>query len=187
MKKYIAAVCAVLVMIGLTACGSAGADSNIEQTTADTDISETAAVEEDSSETVSEPEQEIKTPACAEMTAEILENVEFPSMAEVGTDRAGLYLDCEIPEDSDFSMFICGSGGFADEVCVIRSASLDESVFEEAVEKRIESRKKDFEGYNPDEYDKLGDYYMEVFGDYFIYAVTPDNNICEGVFEKYVK
>lgn len=192
MKKYIAAA-AVMISLGLTACGANVNSESTETTPADTqaavDAAETEADidAEENADTDAQPAEEVKAPLCADITAAILESVEFPSMAEIGTDRVGMYLDYEIPEGSDFSMFICGSGGFADEVCVISCADLDENAFQEAVEKRIESRKKDFEGYNPDEYDKLDDFYMGFKGDYFIYAVTNDNDVCESIFAEYVK
>lgn len=192
MKKYIAAA-AVLISMGLTACGT---DVNSETTVTVSDITTASVTEpdpsgEEASDHGEQPAKEEKAPASADITAAILESVEFPSMAEVGTDRADLYLDFEIPDDSDFSMFICGSGGFADEICVISSPSLDENALQEAVERRIEARKKDFDGYNPDEYDKLDDYYMEFKNSgnavYFIYTVTNDNEICEQIFEEYLK
>ncbi len=183
MNRFIAAAAAVTLMTVLSACSNAEAVT--EDKTTEPTVTETSANVSDAAETVND--EEAKTPSCSEITAKILENEEFPSMAEVGTDRAGLYLDLEIPADSDFSMYICGSGGFADEVCVIGSADLDSTLFEEAVEKRIDARKKDFEGYNPDEFDKLDSYYMEVYGNYFIYAVTPDNDVCQSIFNEYVK
>ena len=56
-----------------------------------------------------------------------------------------------------------------------------------AVEKRIGSRITDFEGYNPDEVDKLNDYFAEERDGYFMYAVTCDNSVCERIFDEYVK
>lgn len=123
---------------------------------------------------------------CSDITAEIIAQVEMSSMAEVWADRLGIYLDCPVPDDSEFSMLICGSGGFADEIFVVKCGeSADEYIA--SAEKRIESRKKDFEGYNPDEYDKLDNYYSEFCNGYYIYAVTPDNAKCEEIFASFVK
>lgn len=197
MKKYFAAAAAALCAVSFAACGASEAEGeNAADTGVYTEISEsdteTSAATDtpaSASEVLSDtqPDDEIAAPACADITAEILESVEFPSMAEVGHDRVGIYLDCEIPESCDFSMYICGSGGFADEVCVINGDDLDGDAFEAAVSKRIESRKKDFEGYNPDEYDKLEEYYYAFKDGYYMYAVTADNDVCAGIFEEYVK
>ncbi len=195
MKRYLLAVCAVICAAGFSGCGSS--DSGNEGTEAvykeitmapvsETSVSasEDTAASSDVSETELQAESK---PLCADITSKILGSVEFPSMAEVGLDRVGFYLDCDFPEDCDFSMYICGSGGFADEICVINAEGMDEAALEAAVEKRIETRQKDFEGYNPDEYEKLVDYYAEYKNGYFIYAVTVDNDICADVFEEYVK
>lgn len=125
--------------------------------------------------------------SCADISNAILESVELSSMAEVEADRLAMYLDLSLPEGCDFSMYISGSGGFADEIFVVNAADADIAEIKTAAEKRIESRKKDFEGYNPDEFDKLSDYYSSEKNGYFIYAVTSDNASCESIFENYVK
>ncbi len=124
---------------------------------------------------------------CSDITDEILSSVEMSSMAEVGSDRIELYIDFELPSECDFSMYICGSGGFADEICVINTKNIDQAALEEAVKNRIESRKKDFEGYNPDEYDKLTNFFSKSSNGYYIYAVTPDNAAVESIFDNNVK
>lgn len=197
-KKRCLAAAAALCAVMLTACGNDAAEANstaaeyteITSSAAEsvTDLSETAPVQSEASAeaAVSETEQTASF-SCADITSEIENSVELSSMAEVGADRIKIYLDFDIPEGCDFSMLICGSGGFADEVFVINAADIDVSALEEAVEKRIESRKKDFEGYNPDEYDKLENFYSKCSGDYFMYVVTGDNSACEKIFDEYVK
>lgn len=191
-----AALCAVM----LSACGNETADGNgtdAEYTEITLSVSESTAglsgtvseeVSDEASEAVSSAETEQAASfVCSDITSEIENSVALSSMAEVGADRIKMYLDFDIPENCDFSMLICGSGGFADEVFVINAADIDFSALEEAVEKRIESRKKDFEGYNPDEYDKLENFYSKCSGDYFMYVVTGDNSTCEKIFDEYVK
>lgn len=123
--------------------------------------------------------------SCSDITARILENVSMPSMAEVGADRVGMYIDCEIPSGTDFSFYICGSGGFADEVCVIDISEIGSESFTDAVNRRIESRMNDFKDYNPDEYQKLSEMFIKQTGDYLIYAVTGDNGECERIFDEF--
>ncbi|MCM1578609.1 MAG: DUF4358 domain-containing protein [Ruminococcus sp.] len=122
---------------------------------------------------------------CADITGKILENVNMSSMAEVGADRIGMYIDCDIPEDTDFSFYICGSGGFADEICVINVNGVDTDEFTNAVNSRIESRMNDFRDYNPDEYQKLTEMFTKQTGDILIYAVTGDNAMCEEIFDEF--
>lgn len=192
MKKILCAVCAAILAAGLSGCGADSsaaeknkpaetkADSVSSADAADTDVTEETAASDTSEEEIS------KKAVCADITASILESIEFPSMAEVTAERAEIYIDFAIPEGCDFSMYICGSGGFADEVCVI-SGDFDSDAFEAAVEKRINSRKRDFEGYNPDEFDKLEDYYFEYSDGFAIYTVTADNDTSARIFEEMVK
>jgi len=81
----------------------------------------------------------------------------------------------------------CPSAALADEIFVIDASDIDEAALEAAVEKRITAREKDFEGYNPDEYDKLENYFSKYSGGYYMYVVTADNAACENIFDNYVK
>lgn len=203
MKKTFAAACAALCALTFCACsgdsetenGSEGVYTEItaSETVSETQTQTDAPSEQAETETETETETESETTAeaaavpCADITAAIMDSVELPSMAEVGADRIGMYLDLAIPENCDFSMYICGSGGFADEIFVINTADISVDDVKTAAEKRIETRKKDFEGYNPDEYDKLENYVSSEKDGYYMYAVTVDNSVCESIFDEYVK
>lgn len=199
MNKTFAAACAALCALTFCACsgeaetenGSEGVYTEItaSETVSETEVQTDAPSEQAETETESETEtiDESAAVPCADITAAIMESVELPSMAEVGADRIGMYLDLAVPEDCDFSMYICGSGGFADEVFVINTADISIDDVKAAAEKRIETRKKDFEGYNPDEYDKLENYVSAEKDGYYMYAVTVDNSVCESIFDEYVK
>jgi len=197
MNKTFAAACAALCALTFCACsGEAETENGSEgvytEITASETVSETAAQTDapsEQAETDNGNETAAKAAAvpCADITAAIMESVELPSMAEVGADRIGMYLDLAIPENCDFSMYICGSGGFADEIFVINTADISIDEVKAAAEKRIETRKKDFEGYNPDEYDKLENYVSAEKDGYYMYAVTVDNSVCESIFDEYVK
>ena len=201
MKKHCLAASAVLCAVMMTACGAESeppADTSAQtvsestaELTSETESETTeAALDETSAEETSETaetSEEKDSFTCADIVADIENTVELPSMAEIGADRVHMYLDFEIPEGCDFAMSICGSGGFADEIFVIDASNIDEAALEAAVEKRIESREKDFEGYNPDEYDKLENYFSKYSNGYYMYVVTADNTACENIFDNYVK
>ena len=175
-KKGFAAVCAVLCAMTFAACGNGNEEVPEEKA---------AYVEIEASETSAAEEQ---TVPCSAITEKLLSSVELSSMAEVGADRIGMYLDLTIPENCDFSMYICGSGGFADEIFVIRSTpELSTEDIRAAAEKRIETRKTDFEDYNPDEVEKLENAYIAERNGYFIYAITGDSAVCGSVFDEFVK
>ncbi|MBQ5332337.1 MAG: DUF4358 domain-containing protein [Oscillospiraceae bacterium] len=191
MNKIIAAAAAAAMCAAtLTAC-SGGSEPAPETSGTYTEITlseETAAASlTDESVTESETEAGKTMVSCADIANAVISSVELPSMAEVGADRIAMYLDLAIPEGCDFSMYICGSGGFADEIFVINAADMSIDDVRAAAEKRIGSRITDFEGYNPDEVDKLNDYFTEERDGYFMYAVTCDNSVCERIFDEYVK
>lgn len=191
MNKIIAAAAAAAMCAAtLTAC-SGGSEPAPETSGTYTEITlseETAAASlTDESVTESETEAGKTMVSCADIANAVISSVELPSMAEVGADRIAMYLDLAIPEGCDFSMYICGSGGFADEIFVINAADMSIDDVRAAAEKRIGARITDFEGYNPDEVDKLNDYFTEERDGYFMYAVTCDNSVCERIFDEYVK
>ncbi|MGN0637988.1 MAG: DUF4358 domain-containing protein [Huintestinicola sp.] len=187
MKKTLAAACAALCALTFSAC-SGESDNQPAASGAYTEISasEEAAVTLDETGQT-ETEASSGTVLCGDIANAVMAAVELPSMAEVGADRIGMYLDLTIPDGCDFSMYICGSGGFADEVFVINTDGMSADDIKSAAEKRIETRKKDFEGYNPDEFDKLDNYFSAEKNGYYIYAVTCDNSACESIFDEYVK
>ncbi len=122
----------------------------------------------------------------SEAVNEIISTVEMSSMAEVGSDRLNSYIDIDQSEIEKYSMYICGSGGFADEVAVFKMKSEDSAAkLKELFTQRIEKRKADFKDYNPDEYTKLGNALISVKGKYVFVSVTGDNDTAQSIFLKY--
>lgn len=193
MKKTLAAACAALCALTFSACsgnndtepGTSGAYTEISAS--EEAIETLAGVEQTETDASSETEAPSERVLCGDIANAVMAAVELPSMAEVGADRIGMYLDLAVPDGCDFSMYICGSGGFADEVFVINTDGLSIDDIKAAAEKRIETRKKDFEGYNPDEFDKLDNYLSAEKNGYYMYVVTCDNSACESIFDEYVK
>lgn len=189
MKKYVFCCLLLIAAAGFTGCGTvSGEQIKITETQTEAAVAEISSAEDVTENvTVTDIEESVSRLDCKAILDDIISAVEFPSMAEIGYDRAGIYLDCVIPEDCDFAMYICGSGGFADELCIVDADKIDGDSFEAAVEKRIESRKKDFEGYNPDEFEKLQNSMLKLENGYYLYAVSVDNDKCEEIFDNYVK
>ena len=131
---------------------------------------------------------ESKTPDFepADVVNEIVSTVEMSSMAEVGADRLNNYIDVDQTTVEKFSMYICGSGGFADEVAVFKMNSADAAnTLKDLISKRVETRKTDFKDYNPDESTKLGNALILVKGNYVFFSVTGDNDTAESIFMKH--
>ena len=125
--------------------------------------------------------------APSEITAKLIADIEMSSLAEVQSDRIEMYLDVDLEKVESFSMFICGSGGFADEVGVFRMKSdADCEALKALITERLDKRKVDFEDYNPDEFEKLGKAVCGVSGNYVYYAVTPDSDKAESTIKEFI-
>lgn len=122
----------------------------------------------------------------ADAVNEIVSTVKMSSMAEVGADRLNNYVDIDQAEIENFSMYMCGSGGFADEVAVFKMKSSDSAdKLKDVLSARVEKRKADFKDYNPDENTKLENALILVKGNYVFFSVTGDNDTAKSIFLKY--
>jgi len=175
-KRLAAAAAALLIAAAMTGCGNNSGDSAAETSAAS--VSDASSAENgDSAETgdISQP------------VNDIIAQIEMSSLAEVGSDRLAMYLDTDMDKIDAFSMYICGSGGFADEVGIFRMKSADDcSALVDLINDRIEKRKTDFEDYNPDEAEKLGNAVVGSNDNYVYYAVTPDSSRAEQIFKDFI-
>lgn len=170
-----AAAVAVSVSM-LTACGNepvvdAAADvTTVSEAVAD---SETAA-----------PVQEQSEPEPAAITDEVMTAGGMSSMAEVTSDRIGNYVEIDMETVESYSMYICGSGAFADETAVFKLKSEDGAeALMEALQKRVDSRLVDYKDYKPEECGKLESAVIKQNGCYVFYAVSADNDKAEEIFD----
>ena len=108
MKKSYIAAAAALCAVCLTGCAEENSKNDVRAETGIyteiTPAAVTAAITENpipgaSAET---NPAETESGVCAGITEKILETVEMSSMAEVGSDRLHIYLNCELPQDCDF-------------------------------------------------------------------------------------
>lgn len=168
-RKFTFAALALAAAMSLAACSEPTVD--VGDTSGDTAaVSERAAAAEPS-----------------DITANIIADIEMSSLAEVQSDRIEMYLDVDLEKVDSFSMFICGSGGFADEVGVFKMKSADDcESLKTLITERLDKRKVDFEDYNPDEFEKLGKAVCGVSGNYVYYAVTPDSDKAESIIKEFI-
>lgn len=115
---------------------------------------------------------------CDDAGQEIITEIDFPSMIEVERSDVSSYLNIEIPEGNDFSMYVCASGGFSDEFLIVQTDGMDTAKLEEAVTARVSERYSDFEDYVPEEAEKLNNAIVTEMPGYFMYFVTADNDRC---------
>ena len=110
-------------------------------------------------------------------------------MNELNGDRIPMYYDINLNKVDDYSVYIEGSGGFADEVAVFKMKDeKDDTYIKDVISKRIEQRKKDFTGYNSWELDKIEKNQVSEEGKYVCFIISDNvdkaNNIFEGYFKK---
>lgn len=82
--------------------------------------------------------------------------------------------DASIEKIAD-GAFAYASESYADEITVLRlQDSKDDSYLTKKLQARIESRKQDFNGYKPEEVEKLQNAVIDQSGDYIIMVVADD-------------
>ncbi|MBR4223212.1 MAG: DUF4358 domain-containing protein [Oscillospiraceae bacterium] len=189
MKKWILTAAAVLLCsCSVQADSTSGTPSETILKTQETTAAQTteAAAE---AETEAAPAEETEAPAavtvaeivsytCDDVCQRIMSEMEFPSMVKVDADSLSMYIDTAVPEGTDWAMYICGSGGFADELFIMKDAP-DDTVT--AAKARVDRRHSDFEDYAPDEALKLEDALFIEENGYFMYFVTYDNDKCDDI------
>ncbi len=159
MKKFTFAALAACIL--LTGCGNNGGES------ASTDNASTVVAA-------------AKTPA--EKTAELLEAVEFPEMAEVTTDKLLAYYGIEEADITEFSAYVAGAGVYPDELGVFVAVDKEaaERIFD-ALRERIDKQYDTYEFYSPDEMYKFEGAYLQKNGVNVSFAVCADNDTANEV------
>ncbi|MGN0695758.1 MAG: DUF4358 domain-containing protein [Oscillospiraceae bacterium] len=133
---------------------------------------------------VTEAVQEQKEIDPAAVVDEIMTETAMTSMAEVTEDRLGNYVEADTEKVESYSMYICGSGAFADEAAVfVLSSEEDTDALMEALQKRVDARLVDYKDYKPEECGKLESAVIKSNGKYVLYAVSSDNDKAEEIFD----
>jgi len=127
------------------------------------------------------------TASVTEMAKSVTEcGVTFNELAEVPSDKIATIYGLSEDDYSEASAYIAGSGGYADEVVIIKASSSDKvSTIEDALNSRLESRKKDFDGYVQEQYDILCNSEVTTNGDYVCLIVSADNDTAEDTYNSY--
>lgn len=121
--------------------------------------------------------------SAGEKTKKLMDEVKFPSMVEVKAEKLELYFDVSESDLTEYSAYICGSGAMPDEIGVFTAKDADTAAkLKEAVEKRIESQRKTYADYKPDEMYKLDDSFISVNGNTVSYAICADNAKAKEIF-----
>lgn len=149
-KRIIAGVFSSLIFLSVTGCGS-------------------------SKETKAEASKPL-----SEITADVINcGIEFPEMVEVSEENFQFRYAVEADDYSEYSVWWAGSGGDADEICIIKAN--DKEKIKKAVEDRLDGQKKVFKDYVEEQYDKLCDSKVKTKGDYVYWVCSNDNKKAEDI------
>lgn len=113
--------------------------------------------------------------------------IDMPEMVEVSEDNFQFKYGVSSDDYSEYSVWWAGSGGDADEVCIIKAADGKKDTVKQAVEKRLDDQKNVFKDYVPEQYDKLCDTSVKTEGDYIYWVCTNDNTKAEDTILSYFK
>ena len=115
-----------------------------------------------------------------EVTAAVKDSgVEFPEMVEVSEDNFKFKYGIDSADYTEYSVWWAGSGGDADEICIVKAADGKTDTVKSAVQGRLDSQKDVFKEYQPAQYDKLCDSEVKTTGDYVYWVCTNDNSKAE--------
>ncbi|MEG0614769.1 MAG: DUF4358 domain-containing protein [Oscillospiraceae bacterium] len=122
-------------------------------------------------------------PSTKNIADEVVATFTEVEMSELSPERLGSYYDVDTDQLEEFSVYIEGSGGFAEEVAVFKVKSDDYiDDLKEIVNKRIENRKKVFENYNSEELVKIEANTVTIKGKYLFFVISDDNTSAEKIF-----
>ena len=169
-KRIMAGIVCAMVAVSICGCSEKPAQSSASESSVTSDagsVSESVSEASDSS---------TATGAAAEITVKIQEDVKFPSMAEIGSDRMAGYYDVSADKIDSYSAYICGSGAYPDEIAVFKMKSADDvNAVKSVLEKRVESQSATFKDYTPDEMYKIDGNNVVTSGNYVALIICADN------------
>jgi len=129
-----------------------------------------------------------KTPAPADITAKVMQQVKFAETEEITSDRLSRFYTVDSSSIDKMSLYVSTSLASADEVAVfVGKSSADTAKIQSAVQARITKREQDFNGYNPTEYAKVQKNVVEVRGNYVFFAVCVDPATAKTTFDSFFK
>ncbi|MBE6841782.1 MAG: DUF4358 domain-containing protein [Ruminococcus sp.] len=119
------------------------------------------------------------------LSAALESGAKFEEMESVEGEYIKFNYDIEESWYEEFAAQAAGNPAFADEVIVVKAADSDSlKNIQNALNGRIEERKKVLQSYAPVEYDKLSESKVKTEGDYVYLVVGSDTKKAEKALEK---
>ena len=164
-KRIMAGIVCAMVAVSICGCSEKPAQSSASESSVSSDAGSVSEASDSST----------ATGTAAEITA-IQEDVKFPGMAEIGSDRMAGYYDVAADKIDSYSAYICGSGAYPDEIAVFKMKSADDvNAVKSVLEKRVESQSATFKDYTPDEMYKIDGNNVVTSGNYVALIICADN------------
>ena len=174
MKKFtriIAAIILPAMLISLTACGG-----------------ETTATSSVNSEVSSSGQINQNASAPADITAQIMTDILFPSMAQIKEERLATYYDIDLDKIESFSAYICGSGAYPDEIAIFKMKSVDDvNDVKTVLDARLVKQTNTFIDYTPAEMYKIDGSNIVINGNYIAFIICTDNAGAISTFKEMTK
>ena len=124
----------------------------------------------------------------SEITQSVMDSgIELPEMVEVTEENFQFKYDLSADDYTEYSVWWAGSGGDADEICIVKASDDRIDAVKTAVENRLEAQKDVFKDYVPAQYDKLCDTKVKTEGSYVYWICTNDNSTAEKTLLSYFK
>lgn len=118
-----------------------------------------------------------KQPKPEDIAAAIMKAVAFSDMTAVEKDRLGDFYTLDTSLIEDFSVYICGSGGFTDEIAIFKMKDADGvTAAKKAIDERIAAQKEGFKDYRPEEMPKLENSQVLTNGNYVCFIASSDTD-----------
>lgn len=114
-----------------------------------------------------------------DLTKQLLDDVEFPSMVAVKEDNLEVYYGFTKDDVEAYSAYICGSGAMPDEFGIFIAKDENSALLiSRLLEVRLEYQKKTYKDYPTaaNELYKLDDCFVSINGKTVTYAICADNN-----------
>lgn len=158
MRKLKSTLAAFVACVMLTGCAN-GSDSSSESST----VTEKTA---------------------AERTADALNELELPEMAEVTPEKLETYFSIDPADVIEFSAYVAGAGVYPDRLGVFVAVDANAAQrISEALKKYNDEQKATYADYAPDEVYKFDDAVVSIQGSEVIYAVCGDNYSAEKLLQ----
>ncbi len=109
--------------------------------------------------------------------------INFPEMVEISKNDVSNYYDFNISDVEDIYLSINASGGFPDEIAIVKVYSSNSIKYiKESLEKRKQQLIKTFENYQPNEMYKLNQSVIVSKDNYIAFIVSSNSNQAKNIF-----